>query len=229
MKPLPLSVSLLLGLIACSAAAPGRNTLDFYLSDPSKYLGNSINLSVSHVDPIPYRGQLDNVVFFRVYTSGENGQKSIPLAVDAQKSKEFADYYGTKISTKASDMHPMVARFRYVDPTMEQTMQTSGLWFVGIMQGAYFIDATTEGQLDTVFNWYPEKTTAVKSGKSIIRVSAKETTQRSLKLNCVTIDLMGRNSCLLTMRRLLESTERRKKPTTSNNSASSSGSRPEFD
>jgi hypothetical protein len=151
--------------------------VDFYLSDPSKHLGNSVNLSVSHIDPMPYRGQLDNVVFFRVYTSGENGQKSIPLAVDAQKSKEFADYYGTKISTKASDMHPMVGRFRYVDPTMAQTMQTSGLWFVGIMQGAYFIDATTEGQLDTVFNWYPEKTEALKSGKNIQRVSTKEPTE----------------------------------------------------
>jgi hypothetical protein len=64
---------------------------------------------------------------------------------------------------------------------MEQTMQTSGLWYVGIAQGAYFIDATTEGQLDTVFNWYPEKTTAVKSGKSIIRVSAKETTEEEAK------------------------------------------------
>jgi hypothetical protein len=174
-------VCLLIGVTACAFAAPSKNTLDFYLSDPTKHLGNSINLSVSHVDPIPYRGQLDNVVFFRVYTAGENGQKSIPLAVDAQKSKEFADYYGTKMSTKASDMHPMVARFRYVDPTMEQTMQTSGLWYVGVMQGAYFIDATTEGQLDTVFNWYPEKTTAVKSGKSIIRVSAKETTEEEAK------------------------------------------------
>ena len=181
MKQISISASLLLGLIGYASAAPAKNTLDFYLSDPSNHLGNSINLSVSHVDPIPYRGQLDNVVFFRVYTSGENGQKSIPLAVDAQKSKEFADYYGTKMSTKASDMHPMVARFRYVDPTMEQTMQTSGLWYVGVMQGAYFIDATTEGQLDTVFNWYPEKTTAVKSGKSIIRVSAKETTEEEAK------------------------------------------------
>jgi len=107
MKLISLFTSLLFGLLAYVAAAPARNTLDFYLSDPSKYLGNSINLSVSHVDPIPYRGQLDNVVFFRVYTSGENGQKSIPLAVDSQKSKEFANFYGTKISTKASDMHPM--------------------------------------------------------------------------------------------------------------------------
>jgi hypothetical protein len=177
MKLISLTASLLFGSLAYAAAAPARGTLDFYLSDPSKYLGNSINLSVSHVDPIPYRGQLDNVVFFRVYTSGENGQKSIPLAVDAQKSKEFANYYGTKISTKASDMHPMVGRFRYVDPTMEQTMQTSGLWFVGIMQGAYFIDGTTEGQLDTVFNWYPEKTEALKSGKNIQRVSTKEPTE----------------------------------------------------
>lgn len=177
MKRISISASLLSGLIACAIAAPARNTVDFYLSDPSKHLGNSVNLSVSHIDPMPYRGQLDNVVFFRVYTSGENGQKSIPLAVDAQKSKEFADYYGTKISTKAGDMHPMVGRFRYVDPTMAQTMQTSGLWFVGIMQGAYFIDATTEGQLDTVFNWYPEKTEALKSGKNIQRVSTKEPTE----------------------------------------------------
>jgi len=169
--------SLVFGLMACAFAAPARNTVDFYLSDPSKHLGNSINLSVSHVDPMPYRGQLDNVVFFRVYTAGESGHKSIPLAVDAQKSKEFADYYGTKFSTKASDMHPMMGRFRYVDPSMEQTMQTSGLWFVGIMQGAYFIDATTEGQLDTVFNWYPEKTEALKSGKNIQRVSTKEPTE----------------------------------------------------
>jgi len=181
MKRISIVASLLSCLIACTFAAPARNTVDFYLSDPSKHLGNSINLSVSHVDPMPYRGQLDNVVFFRVYTAGESGHKSIPLAVDAQKSKEFADYYGTKISTKANDMHPMVGRFRYVDPSMEQTMQTSGLWFVGIMQGAYFIDATTEGQLDTVFNWYPEKTSAVKSGKSIIRVSAKETTEDEAK------------------------------------------------
>lgn len=177
MKRILISASLISGLIACAIAAPARSTVDFYLSDPSKHLGNSVNLSVSHIDPMPYRGQLDNVVFFRVYTSGENGQKSIPLAVDAQKSKEFADYYGTKISTKASDMHPMVGRFRYVDPTMAQTMQTSGLWFVGIMQGAYFIDATTEGQLDTVFNWYPEKTEALKSGKNIQRVSTKEPTE----------------------------------------------------
>ena len=177
MKRISIVASLLSCLIACTFAAPARNTVDFYLSDPSKHLGNSVNLSVSHIDPMPYRGQLDNVVFFRVYTSGENGQKSIPLAVDAQKSKEFADYYGTKISTKASDMHPMVGRFRYVDPTMAQTMQTSGLWFVGIMQGAYFIDATTEGQLDTVFNWYPEKTEALKSGKNIQRVSTKEPTE----------------------------------------------------
>jgi hypothetical protein len=181
MKRVSIHVCLLIGVTAYAFAAPSKNTLDFYLSDPTKHLGNSVNLSVSHVDPIPYRGQLDNVVFFRVYTAGESGPKSIPLAVDAQKSKEFADYYGTKFSTKASDTHPMVARFRYVDPTMEQTMQTSGLWFVGIMQGAYFIDATTEGQLDTVFNWYPEKTSAVKSGKSIIRVSAKETTEEEAK------------------------------------------------
>lgn len=181
MKKALLFSSLLLGLTAYAAAAPAKNTLDFYLSDPNKYLGNSINLSVSHVDPIPYRGQLDNVVFFRVYTSGENGQKSIPLAVDSQKSKEFADYYGTKTAITTSDMRPMIGRFRYVDPTMGQTMQTFGLWYVGIMQGAYFIDATTEGQLDTIFNWYPEKTTAVKSGKSIIRVSAKETTEEEAK------------------------------------------------
>jgi hypothetical protein len=181
MKILSKFASLLFGLIACCAAAPLKNTLDFYLSDPSKHLGKSINLSVSHIDPLPYRGQLDNLVFFRVYTSGENGHKSIPLAVDTKKSKEFADYYGTKISTKESDMHRLVGKFRYVDPSMAQTMHTSGLWFVGIMQGAYFIDATTEGQLDTVFNWYPEKTTAVNSGKSIIRVSAKETTEEEAK------------------------------------------------
>jgi hypothetical protein len=45
------------------------------------------------------------------------------------------------------------------------------------MQGAYFIDATNEGQLDTVFNWYPEKTEALKSGKNIQRVSTKEPTE----------------------------------------------------
>jgi len=160
-----------------SFSAPIRNTIDYYLSDPDKYAGASVSLSVSHVDPIPYRGQLDNVVFFRVFTQGENGLKSIPLAVDSKRSKEFADYYGTKANTKSSDMRPLSGKFRYVDPSMEGTMQTSGLWYVGIMNGAYFIDTTSEGQLDTVFNWYPEKTEALKNGKDIQRVSAKESTE----------------------------------------------------
>ena len=173
--PIILYISSLLSFFAFSA--PIRNTIDFYLSEPDKYVGSSVNLNVSHVDPLPYRGQLDNVVFFRVYTQGESGQKSIPLAVDSKKSKEFADYYGTKPSTKASDMRALVGKFRFVDPSMERTMQTSGLWFVGIMNGAYFIDTTSEGQLDTVFNWYPEKTEAIKSGKNIQRVSVKESTE----------------------------------------------------
>jgi hypothetical protein len=170
-----LCINTLLTFLAFSA--PIRGTVDFYLSDPDKYTATSVNLNVSHVDPLPYRGQLDNVVFFRLYTQGESGLKSIPLAVDSKKSKEFADYYGTKPNTKASDMRPLTGRFRYVDPSMERTMQTSGLWFVGIMNGAYFIDATSEGQLDTVFNWYPEKTVALKSGKNIQRVSSKESTE----------------------------------------------------
>jgi hypothetical protein len=177
MRTLPhiLFINTLLTFIAFSA--PIRSTIDYYLSDPDKYAGTSVVLNVSHVDPIPYRGQLDNVVFFRVYTQGESGLKSIPLAVDSKKSKEFADYYGTKPNTKASDMRPLTGRFRYVDPSMERTMQTSGLWFVGIMNGAYFIDTTSEGQLDTVFNWYPEKTEALKNGKDIQRISAKESTE----------------------------------------------------
>jgi len=173
-----LTLIIILPLIANTFAAPTRNSLDFYLSDPNKYLGSSISLSVSHVDPLIYRGKISNVVFFNVYTSSENGIKSVPLAVDAQKSKEFADYYGTKVATKPSAYHQMTGKFRFVDTSMQETMQTFGLGYIGITEGSYFIDATTEGQLDTVFNWYPEKTAALKEGKNIQRVSAKETTEK---------------------------------------------------
>ena len=174
----PLTLIVVFALIANTFAAPTRNSLDFYLSDPNKYLGSSINLSVSHVDPLTYRGKISNVVFFNVYTSSENGIKSIPLAVDAKKSKEFADYYGTKIAAKPSAYRQMTGKFRFVDTSMQESMQTFGLGYIGFTEGSYFIDATTEGQLDTVFNWYPEKTAALKEGKNIQRVSAKEGTEK---------------------------------------------------
>lgn len=168
-------------------SAPARNSLDYYLSDPNKYLGTSVSLSVSHVDPLTYRGKISNVVFFNVYTSSENGLKSVPLAVDAQKSKEFADYYGTKFAMKANQYHPMTAKFRFVDTSMQESMQTFGLGYIGFTEGSYFIDATTEGQLDTVFNWYPEKTAALKEGKNIQRVSAKESTEDDAKRRAETL------------------------------------------
>lgn len=160
-----------------SMAAPARRTLDFYLSDPNKYLKKTIELSVSYVDPVPSRAKIDNVVFYRIYTTSESGYKSLPLAVDSEKSKEFAIYYGTKPPDKLKDTPPLSARFHFVDPSMERVIVTSGLWNAGIMEGSYFIDATTEGQLDTVFNWYPDKTSAMNSGKSINRVSASDVTE----------------------------------------------------
>ena len=157
--------------------APKKNTVDFFLSDPNQYLGKTVSLSVSHVEPIAYRGNLSNLVFFRVYTDGENGKKSLPLAVNSSSAKNFSEEYGTKVASQPKDYRNLSGKFRYVDAEIQGKAVSTGLWYVGIVPGAYFIDATSEGQLDTVFNWYPEKTEAINAGKSVERVSAKETTE----------------------------------------------------
>lgn len=158
-------------------SAPKKNTVDFYLSDPNRYLGKSVNLLVSHVEPVAYRGNLANTVFFRVYTDGENGMRSLPLAVNSASAKSFAEEYGTKMATQPKDYRNLSGKFRFVDQGIQQRAVSSGLWYVGIMPGAYFIDATTEGQLDEIFDWYPEKTAAIAAGKNVERVSTRESTE----------------------------------------------------
>jgi hypothetical protein len=177
MKFIKANPLLLLVLATNLVGAPKRNTVDFYLTDPNQYLGGTVSLSVSHVEPVAYRGNLPNLVFYRVFTDGENGMRSLPLAVNSSSAKNFADEYGTKTATQPKDYRNLSGKFRYVDPGIERKALSSGLWYVGIVPGAYFIDATTEGQLDEVFDWYPEKTAAVTSGKNIERASAKEATE----------------------------------------------------
>jgi hypothetical protein len=155
-------------------AAPKRNTVDFYLSDPNRYLGTTVSLAVSHVEPMPYRGNLSNIVFFRVYTDGENGMRSLPLAVNSSSARNFSEEYGTKTAAQPKDYRNLTGKFRFVDSEIEKKALSTGLWYIGIMPGSYFIDATTDGQLDGVFDWYPEKTAAINSGKNVERVSAKE-------------------------------------------------------
>jgi len=177
MKNAQAIVLLSLALATNLPSAPKRNTVDFYLSDPNQYLGNMITISVSHVEPLPYRGNLSNLVFFRVYTDGENGMRSLPLAVNSSSAKSFAEEYGTKTATHPKDYRNLSGKFRFVDTDIGKKAVTSGLWYVGIMPGAYFIDATTDGQLDGVFDWYPEKTAAIAAGKNVERVSAKDSTE----------------------------------------------------
>lgn len=164
---------ILISTLLPAAAAPKRNTVDFYLSDPNAHLGQFVTLSVSHVDPLPYRGNIPNVVLYRVWTESESSMKSLPLAVDSSRSKQVAQEFGTKFATQPSDYKNLRGRFRYVDDLVAPKLRNSGLWYVGIAPGAYFIDATTEGQLDTVFDWFPEKSAAMQAGKSVERVTAR--------------------------------------------------------
>ena len=99
------------------------------------------------------------------------------MAVNSSSAKSFAEEYGTKTATHPKDYRNLSGKFRFVDTDIGKKAVTSGLWYVGIMPGAYFIDATTDGQLDGVFDWYPEKTAAIAAGKNVERVSAKDSTE----------------------------------------------------
>ena len=131
------------------------------------------------MEPLPYRGNIGNLVFFRVFTDAENGMRSLPLAVDSASAKGFSEEYGTKTATQPKDYRMLSGKFRSVDSDMQKKIVSAGLWSVGFVAGAYFIDATTEGQLDELFDWYPEKTAAIASGKEVQRVSAKENTEEA--------------------------------------------------
>ncbi len=123
-----LAVGMLLGAgtISNLLAGPSTSTADYYLSDPEKFAGKTVNLDVAFVKPVTWKSPVKGVNFFHAYTMDKRARQNggwILIAVLEESAGKVADRFGTAID--AARTHSMRGVFQ-LTPNVKGTR----LWYL---------------------------------------------------------------------------------------------------
>src|SRR5438477_9573413 len=91
-KILSASIFLAITIPAHAGNSPGKETADFYLTDPQKYKGHDITLHVAAVKPVEFESPIPQVQFFRAMTfdlKNHSPGGEIMIAVPASENTKF--------------------------------------------------------------------------------------------------------------------------------------------